>query len=259
MKYSRFSIRALSTFAIALAVVSCSDRLQPTEAAADRADTQPLFAQGKPDTYSRANLVFANDVNIDGVVQPAGIRGDGRLRNGSPAAGSPSEYQGSFCGVFARLEGGPLRFDPDAAYSSTMQAPCGPPRFYNFYLDGPSAAPTTATPMSISREIELLAPGESHSIFEGFGPVGPCGNVQFNDEYPPSNNVLVTRLADVQSQNANGATVTARQWRIASQGSHRAACLTFRRNGTPQYSGVTYYLPFAITVTEVPYPYPSYP
>jgi hypothetical protein len=264
VKPSAFSSHARCILA-ALAIAGCSDRPQPTEPTSLPRGAEPLFAGAKAELRSRANLVFANEVTVGGVAQAAGIRGDERLKDGSAAGpGAPTEYQARHCGVIAwiangRNESGSLTFDPDSDYSDSMEADCGPARFYNFYLGGPTAAPTPATPMSYSRAIWSLGPGESHSIYEGFGPVGPCDLLQFNYAYPPSNNVLVTRLPDVQVQNASGATVTARQWRIESQGSHRAACLTYSKNGTPQYSGVTYYLPFAITVTEMPYPYTSFP
>lgn len=265
MKPFGFSAGALGILA-AVAAVGCSDHSRTTAPALLQPEVG-LMASGSSryDDYPRATLVFADEINVNGTLEPAGIRGDGRLKDGTTAAGSPSnEYQGRFCGFAAIIyngskDAGDLKFDSDAEYSSTMAGSCGAARYFNFYLKGPGAAPTVAWPMSISSSIWRLGPGQWHSIPEGFGPVGPCGNVQFNDAYPPSNNVRVTRLADAQTQSATGPTIFARRWLIESQGSHRAACLTYSKNGTPQYSDVTYYLPFAITVTEVPYPYPSFP
>ena len=50
-----------------------------------------------------------------------------------------------------------------------------------------------------------------------------------------------------------------RQWRIESQGTHQAVCLVFNTNGSIKSMGPWYFLPFAVTVTEVPYPYQNYP
>jgi hypothetical protein len=51
-----------------------------------------------------------------------------------------------------------------------------------------------------------------------------------------------------------------RQWRIESQGAHVGACVANgHKAGTYVANGVTYFVPFALTVTEVPAPAPSYP
>jgi len=56
-----------------------------------------------------------------------------------------------------------------------------------------------------------------------------------------------------------GQTVTARQWRLESQGTHKAACLATKPNGRYVDTSARYYLPFAVTITQVPYPYATYP
>ncbi len=65
----------------------------------------------------------------------------------------------------------------------------------------------------------------------------------------------MTRLPDVTA--ANG--LPARQWRVASQGSHRAMCIVVGKGGKLISTGVSHYLPFAYTLTEVPPPSPTYP
>ena len=137
-----------------------------------------------------------------------------------------------------------------------MQAACGGRRQFNFFLQGPSAAPTPAAPRTIARELWLLGPGESRIQFEGFGVQLPgCANLMFDDQYPPSSSTRQTRLPDVTRPDGR----IVRQWRIESQGTHQAVCLVFKTNGSIKSMGPWYFLPFAVTVTEVPYPYQNYP
>ena len=225
----------------------------------DAAGVEPALA--RIDSNSRAHLVWADSVLVDGVFVPAGIRGDGRLRNGVTSTGTPSnEYQGEYCGVSAKLATtsgatGELNFDPDASYSSTMQSGCGGPRSYSFYLAGSGGAATISSPHSIARGIALLAPGATSVQWEGFGiQLSGCQNVMFDSQYPPASSPRQTRLADTVT--ANG---TVRHWRIASEGSHRAVCLVAGNGGKLVSTGVSYFLPFSLTITEVKYPFPSYP
>jgi hypothetical protein len=53
--------------------------------------------------------------------------------------------------------------------------------------------------------------------------------------------------------------VTERQWRVESQGSHQAVCVTYKPNGAINTVGPWYYLPFSFVVTEVSYPWSKYP
>jgi hypothetical protein len=77
----------------------------------------------------------------------------------------------------------------------------------------------------------------------------------FNDAFPPANSLRYTRLSD--STTPSG---PVRRWRIASQGSHMAACVSMgNKAGTYVPNGIYYFVPFVLTVTEVPYPYPTYP
>jgi hypothetical protein len=210
------------------------------------------------DTNSRANLVWADSVVINGVTVAAGIRGDGRLKNGAPSTGIPSnEYQGAWCGVAAFDDYGNLNFKPNGSWSSTMASACGSPRAYMFYLNGPTGTATANAPHSIADGLWSLAPGQSVAQSEEFGLTLPgCAILMFSDSiaYAPSSSPRQTRLPDVV---VNG--VTEREWRIESQGSHEAACVIYNRNGSVKAVGPWYYLPFALTVTEVSYPWSHYP
>ena len=53
-----------------------------------------------------------------------------------------------------------------------------------------------------------------------------------------------------------------RTWRIETRGSHRAmgaAQICDGRKCSLGPTGTTYYLPFVLTITEVPSPFPMYP
>ena len=113
---------------------------------------------------------------------------------------------------------------------------------------------------SLARGLDYVAPGQSVIQWEGWGsPISGCAKLVFDDAYPPASSPLQTRLADTTTTNANGQIVIARHWRIESRGSHRAMCMNYANNGTPKPTGTTYFLPFSITVTEIPYPYPNFP
>jgi hypothetical protein len=222
----------------------------------------------KSDTRSRANYFWADSVNVGTADAPswvgAGIRGDGRLKDGStaPAGGSRSnEYQGNYCGVNALLDpttygSETLDFTPGLNWTSRMQARCGSMRTYHFYLNGPGSAPYAHSSHSLVRGLDRLAVDQTTFQWEGFGVALPnrCDRVMFNDDYPPSNSPIQTRLSD--STRADG--VQLRRWTVASRGSHLAVC-GYMSNNVFVTTGAQYYLPFVLTITEVPYPYPTYP
>lgn len=253
------------TLAGVMLAAGCGD--QGTDVAGPRR-SGPAFAKTQIDSNSRANFVWADSIFFDGAWVAAGIRGDGRLKDGSPASSTPSnEYQGKYCGVAAILytagtaPSGDMDYTPGFNYTSSMQTACqGGPRVYEFYLSGDSAHLTSSAlasgPHSIARGLANLAPGAVVTQWEGFGiQQSNCPNLMFNDAFPPSQSLRYTRLADVV---AGGRTV--RQWRIESYGSHVAACVANgAKPGTYVPTGVTYFVPFALTVTEGPYPYPTYP
>lgn len=210
-----------------------------------------IKAKGSVDTNSRANYVVANSVDVGGgTVQPAGIIGDGRLKDGSSANSGDSEYQGGFCGTAGRITTSSNRddliFDPDG----DAVALCGAARSYLFNLDG---VWTAGGPRAVVYNIWAMTVGSSMTpgLSFGFNPaIAGCTYLAFDSQYG-TQNVVITRV-----DSGSGP----RKWTIRSQGTHRAACVIPARKGNGwMASGKTYYLPFVITVTEVPYPYPTYP
>jgi hypothetical protein len=248
----------------AIALFACVDSGPPT---ATEPESTPVPAaapggKGKQDTNARANLVWADLVNVAAPSQPAdwrpaGIQGDGRLKDGSAATGSPSnEYQGKHCGVYASIEAGiDLDFDTDAGYASLMLTACGSARLLSVFLGGSEGPPLMTGPHSIASGLAMLAPGGSRIQSQAFGVQLPgCQRLAFDDQYAGSSSPLQTRLADATTQNG-----PVRQWRIESRGTHRAMCIVAGNGGRFFPTGVTYFLPFSLTVTEVPYPYPVFP
>ncbi|MEO7502684.1 MAG: hypothetical protein ABIW94_08610 [Gemmatimonadaceae bacterium] len=156
-----------------------------------------------------------------------------------------------------KTESGNLEVDPDTYYGSSMGTACGSRRTMSFYLSGQSAAPTNAAPHILGSPIWQLAPGEVRVQPQRFGMqlVISCGELDFDSQYAGASNVRETRLAD--GVDASGAAV--RRWRIESQGNHYAACVKMQTNGKFVDSGLRYYLPFGVTVTQVRYPYPTFP
>ena len=217
--------------------------------------------KGNVDLGSRALLVFEPNVNVaapgDPVsMAPAGIQGDSRDKYGT-AAGF-SEYQGNFCGVAARFfwsdtnQSGDLTFDVDMDYS--VQRACGPARKLNFHLSyqrggttGPSYSVGSFTNI---RALLHFAPGEIRSQKTHFNYLGlnDCNRLAFDAEWAGASNVRVARLPDV-----NGA----RQWRVESEYPHTAMCTVSK--GQNWIARSLKYLPFALTATEIPYPYPTNP
>jgi hypothetical protein len=241
---------ALLTPPLICLVLACSAE-NATTPSARHVDASPLAAQ----SVSRADYVFADSVNVAAAGSApqwtmTGIKGDGRLKNGAASTGSPSnEYQGGSCGVDGTL-GSTATFntDPDHGWTTAMQATCGGPRLFNFYLNGLGGAPTAIGPHSVTDAFSGLAVGASTTRESRFGvQLSTCDGLRFTNAFPPSNNARVTRLPDVP-----GATGFVKQWRIESQGSHLAACILVGKAGRVTFTGTTYYLPFAITVTEVP-------
>jgi hypothetical protein len=92
-----------------------------------------------------------------------------------------------------------------------------------------------------------LAVGESKIVAQTVALNELDLGLQFDDALAPASSVLITRLPDLVE---SGRLI--RQWRIESRGSHRAAWKGYSL-------GTTSYLPFALTVTEVPSPFPNYP
>jgi hypothetical protein len=222
----------------------------------------------KVPTDTKPNLVWDENVNVaptgqPAVWQPALITGDFRKRDGSPVTdGSSGEFQFNFCGSDGFMQNNQLvypqaalNFDPDHFYDpATMDAACGGKRYYQFFFSGRSAAPLKAGPQHYALHLSDLAVGQTLIEEVHFGiQQTNCSALNFNDIYPPASNARVTRLTDTVS-----AGVVERRWRVESQGSHRAMCTLFSNKG-PKPTGVTYYLPFAFTITEVHYPFAAFP
>jgi hypothetical protein len=166
--------------------------------------------------------------------------------------------------VWAVIYSGPgtnSNFDaiPDRQWSTSLPASCQPARNYRIYLNGPSSPPgTTSSDHTIFSAIATMALGETRIQPFHSGTLADLGvGLWFDDAYPPANSVLVTRLP--QALDEFGRSV--RQWRIETRGNHRAmgAVRGTGKNASLVPTGTTYYLPFVLTVTEVPYPYPTYP
>jgi hypothetical protein len=139
-----------------------------------------------------------------------------------------------------------------------MAAACGQARVYRFYMGGGGrdSAPLEFGPHHWVTDIGTIAIGSSANRSTTYGVQQPnCQRLVFDDLYPPANHVGVTRLPDATT--ANG--LTARRWRVESRGSHRAMCIVTGKGGKLISTGVSYYLPFAYTVTEVPPPSSTYP
>jgi hypothetical protein len=258
------SYRTFALAIVAATATGCTGSREPT------ASTAPQFAaSGKVDQTSRARYTWADSVNVGTVAVPqwvpAGWRGDGRRRDGTPSvSGVSNEYQGDFCGVWAVIYSGAgtnNNFDaiPNRQWSTSLPASCQPARSYRVYLNGPTSAPgNTASDHTIFTAIATMAGGETR--FQSFhsGTLADLGvGLWFDDAYPPASSVLVTRLQNVTDEFGR----SVRQWRIETRGTHLAmgAVVGTDRKGTLVPTGTTYYLPFVVTVTEVPYPYEKYP
>jgi hypothetical protein len=225
------------------------------------------LAVNKVDSHSRANLVWRDSVLLNGLTIGSGIRGDGRNRTGQ-RSGILNEYQGNFCGVEAftwdqRGEDGSLNPDIDVRYDpSTMSAACGSARQVAFFVGDATSIGTSSTwtgPHILIGGIWTFSQGESRVQPMTYGTQQVICRLEFDLQYAGAANARLTRLPDVQTTNGSGQTVTARQWRAESQGNHRAACLRLQPNGKYTDSGIRYFLPFSVTITQVPYPYPVYP
>jgi hypothetical protein len=248
-----------AVLATAAAALSCTE----SSTAPTHPETPaPAFAASQTE-LSRAHLVWADQVNLAAPGstpdwQPAGIQGDDRDRFGAAGGIASDEYQGAFCGVTAFIwnaranESGTLKVDPDAGYTSSLSSSCGSARTFRFYLNGTGSAPASIGALFLVTAIWKLEANASVLQSMSFAPQGALTacELQFDNAFPPASHVRVTRLADVGS---------VRQWRVESQGSHRAACTVPDKRGRPVPTGVSYFLPFSITVTEVAAPHPTFP
>ena len=272
MKRNRFTLPAVPTAALACSLLIGCDgpgvAVQPSDRASSASWGRPVeiprsAAGAKVDETIRARFSWADSINVGSVATPAwelaAIRGDDRLRDGNPSgpAGPSNEYQGNYCGVNAVI-GGQLFVDPQRYWSTSLPASCQPARYYRYYLNGPSQAPSVVRPQSIVQDIGAMGVGETHIQPFQSGTMNELGfGLWFDDAYPPASSLLVTRLPNVIDELGR----SVRQWRVETRGSHKAVMVvpnTGKRPGTT-VTTTFYYLPWAMTITEVPYPFPSYP
>lgn len=265
----RIIATTIRTTAVTLVLMIGACRIQDSTDSAgnELKPTPPRLAKAGsgPAVDPLARYSFADSINVASVgsapqFSAAGIRGDGRLITGvaAPAGSLSNEYQGNYCGVSAITGSGSvhgaLNTDPDIYWTSSMQSTCGGARVFLFYLNGVAASPVLLGPHTIIDSLGVLAVGQSAGRLVRFGVhLTNCAGIRFGNAYPGSNDARVTRIADVAT--ANG---PARRWVVESQGSHRGACvISGRKDFEP--TGVTYYMPFAITITEVLPPFLTYP
>lgn len=250
---------------LALVAAGCADSRDATE------PTAPLFAAGGGGaTTPRARLSYADSVNVGSALAPvwvpAGYRGDGRLRDGTPGtAGQSNEYQGDWCGVNANVGTGTqgqttqFTFDPNQWWSSSLPATCQPARAVLIYLNGPAAPPGLTRQHQYFTDLGSMAVGDSLILPWNNGTGAELGvNLWFNDSYSPASSPRWIRLPNVTDEFGR----SVRSWRIETRGSHRAmgaSQICAGRKCSLGPTGTTYYLPFVLTITEVPAPFPTYP
>ena len=255
-------IRSSVAFAIVCSLVVGCDGTSVVQPGG-RMRTPWFPALTKVDQTTRARFSWADSINVGTIAAPvyvpAAIRGDDRLRDGNPSvSGGPSnEYQGNFCGVNAVI-GGQLFVDLKRYWSTALPASCQPARYYRYFLNGSSQAPSIVRPQSIVQDIGAMAVGDTRTQPFQSGTMSELGfGLWFDDAYPPASSVLVTRLPNVVDEFGR----SVRQWRVETRGSHKAV-MVLPNGGKKPGSTVTnvfYELPWAMTITEVPYPFPSYP
>jgi len=241
----------------ALLAAGCAD--QPTQSHA----LAPSLGKGGPDTDSRARWAWADMVTIDGVAEPAGIRGDGRVANGTPTATDSSVYQGDVCGVHAKIffantslsGSGDAVFDPDMNYSA--KACGGMRRLLRFQLAAGGPYTELSTFSNAMKIMFVPTEGGTVRMNVGLGVSG-CEGARFHDFYdagdglatyepneggPIARQVRVTRLDDGTGP---------RKWRIESQAPHTAVCAVTVKSRMVN-TNRTIRLPFSVEVTEIPY------
>ena len=166
---------------------------------------------------------------------PADVRGDGRLRDGSPALpdGLSNEYQGNFCSVNAvigsGLKGeGTLSFALARLASTTLPASCLPTRYNRYYLNGPNQPPANASTQELVAGFSSLAVGQT--LVQPFhsGTMAELGYaLWWDDAYPPANSMLATRLPNVVDEYGR----SVRQWRWSLAAPTRPCWCCQRRPG----------------------------
>jgi hypothetical protein len=257
----------LAGIVTAVFVMSACETDEPT---ATQVEAHPLTAKAATnvDNTARARFTMADSINVGTALAPvwvpAAVRGDDRLRDGTAAApGGPSnEYQGSVCSVDAVIgsglkgQGDQFYLDMDRYASSTLPASCLPTRYNRYYV--PGQEPANASTAASIPNISSMSVGQTMIQPFHSGTMGELGYALFwDDTYPPASSMLVTRLPNVIDEYGR----SVRQWRIESRGSHKAVLVlpATSRNSGPTITSTFYYMPWAMTITEVPYPLPTAP
>jgi len=226
--------------------------------------------RGNTDVTTRVRISYDDSINVGTLATPvwvaAGIRGDDRLRDGSPAVpGGPSnEYQGNFCSFHGIVgsgtdgNGAQMYIDPDRYTSPSLPANCQPDRYHRYYLSGPTQAPGIAHPSYFVKDMNQMLVGQTQTQPFHSGTMDELGvGLWFDEAYPPASNVLVTRLPNVTDEFGR----SVRRWRVETRGSHKAVGVVPNSGKKPgtTVTNTFYYMPWAMTVTEVPYPFPTFP
>ena len=227
-------------------------------------DLAPSLGKGGVDTDSRARWAWADMVTIDGLAVPAGIRGDGRLANGTPTATDSSVYQGDVCGVHAKIffanaslsGSGDAIFAPDMNYSAKTS--CGGIRRVLRFQLAEGGPHTELETFNNAMKI-MFVPAEGGTIRMNFGlGVSGCEGARFHDFYDAGGG-LATYEPNAGGPIARAVRVTrldggtgARKWRIESQAPHTAVCAVTVKSGMVN-TNRTIELPFSVEVTEIPY------
>jgi hypothetical protein len=242
---------------------------EPTSARVD-AHLITANAAGNVDNTTRARFTMDDSINVGTasapVWVPAAVRGDGRLRDGSLAApgGLSNEYQGNFCSVNAVIgsgmkgEGYQFFLDMSRFASSTLPASCLPTRYHRYYVNGPGQAPANASTLASIPNVSSMSVGQTMIQSFHSGTMAELGYaLWWDDAYPPASSILVTRLPNVIDEYGR----SVRQWRVGSRGSHKAAFVlpATSKNSGPTITSTFPSMPWAMTITEVPYPFPTFP
>lgn len=225
---------ALSLLALVLA---CSSDRQtgPSAIATNVHGFSAAKAAASIDTDSRARFTVYATMS-DGTT-PAGIVGDGRLFDGSPAAlGAPSEYQGNLCGVTAKIfwYNTKLSHSGDATLDADANSPtCGAPRKLGFMIGGTAQM---IGPFTNVNQVMQLTVGQSRLQAMTFDATGlaNCDRIIFSL-------VNVTRL----SGDISGAKGT---WTVES--ANAGGCYKFSK-GAYRSTSTSYALPFHFLITEI--------
>lgn len=241
---------------IAAVAAACSPDASPVLPSLDAPLSANAAKGGGTDTDSRAVWeLFGSYTAADGSTRSTGIRGDGRLADGSAIIDAASDltgaYQNDRCGVTGKIfwydpdysRSGDATIDPDGSSSGLCN---GTARSFALYLDGQTA--TADGPFTNARQVMQLAANESRlqDMWLTNTSISACERLSYESSTEHGENrIRVTRLEG----DASGAPGV---WTVESTGGHLARCYSWSK-GAYRYSGKSYVLPFRIRITEVLY------